>query len=229
MEWLATAEFSYNDKKHVATDRTPFELNFGKHPWKGDLMVQTRIPRVEEFMKNLQKSWEHTTHAIEETQRNMKWQFDKKRRNPQGLKTGDHVWLENKNIHSNRPSKKLDNKRYRPFRIVKDIDSEAFQLELLEGWMIHNVFNEDLLTQCVEPKFKGQHKDPASPPMIINEEKEYEVEEVRKHRKRGRGTQYLVHWKGYRDKHDQWIAESELPHAKQVIEDYWTRYLSQNL
>jgi len=39
----------------------------------------------------------------------------------------------------------------------------------------------------VEPKFKQQHKEPASPPMIINEEEEYEVE-VRKHRKRGRGT-----------------------------------------
>jgi len=35
----------------------------------------------------------------------------------------------------------------------------------------------------VEPKFKGQHKDPVSPPMIINEEEEYEVEEIRKHRK----------------------------------------------
>jgi len=45
----------------------------------------------------------------------------------------------------------------------------------------------------VEPKFKEQHKDPAPPPMIINEEEEYELEEVRKHRKRGRRTQYLVH------------------------------------
>ena len=159
----------------------------------------------------------------------MKWRFDKKRRNPQELKAGDHVWLENKNIHSNRPSKKLDNKRYRPFRIAKDIGSGAFQLELPEGWMIHNIFNEDLLTRCVELKFKGQHKDPVPPTTIINEEKEYEVEEVRKHRKRGRGTQYLVHWKGYGDEYDQWIAESGLPHAKQVIEDYWTRYLSQNL
>ena len=76
----------------------------------------------------------------------MKRQFDKRRRNSQGLKVGEHVWLENKNIQSNRPSKKLDNKRYGPFRITKDIDLEAFQLELLEGWMIHNVFNEDLLT-----------------------------------------------------------------------------------
>ena len=188
MEWLATAEFLYNDKKHAVTDRTLFELNFGRHPWKGDLMVQTGIPRVEEFIKNLQKSWEHTTYAMEETQRNMKWQFDKKRRNPQGLKVGDHMWLENKNIHLNRPSKKLDNKRYRPFRITKNIGSGAFQLELPEGWMIHNIFNEDFLTQCVELKFKGQHKNPAPPPTIINEEEEYEVEEVRKHRKQGRGT-----------------------------------------
>ena len=166
---------------------------------------------------------------MEEAQKNMKRQFDKKRRNPQGLKVGDHVWLENKNIQSNRPSKKLDNKRYGPFKILKDIGSGAFQLELPEGWMIHNIFNEDLLTRCVEPKFKGQHKEPAPPPTIINEEEKYEVEEVRKHRKRGRGTQYLVHWKGYGDEHDQWIVETGLPHAKQVVEDYWTRYSSRNL
>ena len=76
----------------------------------------------------------------------MKKQFDKKRRNPQKLKVGDNVWLENKNIHSNQPSKKLDNKRYRLFKILKDIRSGTFELELPKGWMIHNVFNEDLLT-----------------------------------------------------------------------------------
>jgi len=87
----------------------------------------------------------------------------------------------------------LNNKKYKPFRISKDIGLGAFQLELPEGWIIHNVFNKDLLTQCMEPKFKGQHKDPAPLPMIINEEEEYEVEEVKKYRKRRRGTQYLVH------------------------------------
>ena len=145
-DWLATAEFSYNDKKHAATGKTLFELNFGRHSWKGDLMVQMGLPQVEKFTKHLQKSQEHTTHAMKESQRNMKQQFDKKRQNPQGLKAGDHVWLENKNIHSNRPSKKLDNKRYRLFKISKDIGSGAFELELPEGWIIHNIFNEDLLT-----------------------------------------------------------------------------------
>jgi len=72
MDWLAIAEFSYNDKKHAATGKTPFELNFGRHLWKGDLMVQMGISWVEEFMKYLQKSWEHATHAMKEFQKNMK-------------------------------------------------------------------------------------------------------------------------------------------------------------
>ena len=41
--WLSAADFQYNDKKHVATGRIPFKLNFGRHPWKGDLMVQMKI------------------------------------------------------------------------------------------------------------------------------------------------------------------------------------------
>ena len=64
-------------------------------------MVKTDISQVEDFLSELQRSWEQATKAIEEVQKNMKKQFDRKRRNPQGLKVGDHVWLENKNIHSN--------------------------------------------------------------------------------------------------------------------------------
>jgi len=81
--------------------RTPFKLNFRRHPWKGDFMVQMKIPRVEEFLIRLQKSWEQIAKAIEEAQKTMKRQFDKRRRNSQRLKISDNVWLENKNIHLN--------------------------------------------------------------------------------------------------------------------------------
>jgi len=76
-------------------------------------------------------------------------------------------------------------KKYGPFRIVKNIGQEVFQLILLEGWIIHNMFNEDLLTRYKELQFKEQHMEPAPPPMIINEEEKYKVEEVRKYRKQG--------------------------------------------
>jgi len=67
------------------------------------------------------------------------------------------------------------------WKISKNIGQRAFQLKLLEGWMIHNVFNEDLLTRNREPQFKGQHMEPVLPFTIINEKEEYEVKEVRKH------------------------------------------------
>jgi len=43
------------------------------------------------------------------------------------------------------------------------------------------MFNKDLLTQCRELHFKGQHMDLVLPLKIINEEEEYKVEEVRNH------------------------------------------------
>ena len=42
-EWLSTA---YNDKRHMTTDHILFELNFGKHPWKGDLTIKMELPKV---------------------------------------------------------------------------------------------------------------------------------------------------------------------------------------
>ena len=147
-EWLAAAEFQYNDKKHAATGQTPFELNFGQHSWKEDITVQTEFQKLEEFLIGLQRSWKEATKAMEGAQEMMKKQFDKKRRNPQGLQEEENIWLKAKNIHSNRPSKKLDQKRYGSFKILKVIRQGVFQLKLLKGWMIHNMFNEDLLTQC---------------------------------------------------------------------------------
>ena len=35
-------------------------------------MVQTTIPQVEEFMKELQKSWKQATSALEEAQKKIK-------------------------------------------------------------------------------------------------------------------------------------------------------------
>ena len=62
---------------------------------------------------------------------------------------------------------------------------------------------------------------------IINKEEEYEIKEVRKYQKQGQRTQFLVHWKGYGDEYDQWIAKMGLPHAKEMIKDYWQKISSQ--
>jgi len=59
------------------------------------------FPKIEEFLTRLQKSWKEAMKLIEKAQKNMKKQFDKKRKNPQELKVGNNVWLESKNIYLN--------------------------------------------------------------------------------------------------------------------------------
>jgi len=79
MEWLVVAEFQYNDKKHAITEHTPFELKFGRHLWKENLTVQTKFPKLKEFLSGLQRSWEEAIKSIEIAKEAMKRQFDKKR------------------------------------------------------------------------------------------------------------------------------------------------------
>jgi len=67
------------------------------------------------------------------------------------------------------------------------------------------------------------------PPEIINEKEKYKIEAIRKHRKQGNNTQYLVHWKGYSDEDDKWILESRLGHAKELLKDYWHIALGRSL
>ena len=77
-EWIAAAEFHYSDKKHAATGQTPFVLNFGRHPWKGNLEIQMKIPKLEEFLIKLQRSRKEAMKSTEAAQKNMKKQFNKK-------------------------------------------------------------------------------------------------------------------------------------------------------
>ena len=58
---------------------------------------------------------------MEKAKEAMKKQFNKKRQNLQELKQENNMWLETKNIQSKWSSKKLDQKRYGPFEITKDI------------------------------------------------------------------------------------------------------------
>jgi len=79
-------EFQYNDKKHSAIECIPFELKFGQHLWKGDLTIETELPKLKTFLEELWRSWKIAKTLIEKAKEAMKKQFNKKRQNPQGLK-----------------------------------------------------------------------------------------------------------------------------------------------
>ena len=64
-------------------------------------MVKTELSKLEELLEELKKSWSQAKRSMDIAKEAIKKQFDKKRRNPQGLRIGDNMWLETKNIHLN--------------------------------------------------------------------------------------------------------------------------------
>jgi len=100
-KWLATAEFQYNDKEHAVTGHSPFYVNYGRHPWKGNLTVETEIPSLEDLLKKMETMREEAKTAMERTKETMKRQYDKRTCQSQGLKTGEQVWLKTRNIQTN--------------------------------------------------------------------------------------------------------------------------------
>ena len=71
-------EFQYNNKKHMATERISFKLNFERHSLKENLTVQTEFPKLKEFLIRLQKSWKKATKSIKIAKEAIKRQFNKK-------------------------------------------------------------------------------------------------------------------------------------------------------
>ncbi len=91
---------------------------------------------------------------------------------------GDHVWLDSTNLSLPRPKKKLDNKHVRPFEILEKAGASAYKLKLLPHWRIHPHINEKLLTPYVLLAFPNQELPPPPLPDLINDEEEFEIEEV---------------------------------------------------
>lgn len=155
----------------------------------------------------------------------MKQQYDSKKKEARTYREGENVWLETTNLKLNRPSKKLAERRLGPFKIIQKIGNSSYKLQLPSSWKsIHSTFNESLLTPYVEASFKSQKKPKPLPPDLIEGEKEYEIENIHDSRKKGRGIQFLIHWKGYPSEEDSWEPRRHLDHAKKLLQDFHRKY-----
>jgi len=63
----------------VAIKHTLFELNFGRYLWKRDLIVKIELPKLEDFLKRLQRSWEVAKKLMGIAKEAIKKQLNKKK------------------------------------------------------------------------------------------------------------------------------------------------------
>ena len=221
VDWLPLAVFSYRNKRHESTKHTPFYMNHGFHPFTGvETNWKGKTESVDQFVERMKEISEQATESMKHAQELMKRKYDQHQQPAREYQPGDLVWLEATNISTDRPKKKLEHKRYGPFKIVSKVGAGAYKLKLprtLRG--LHPVFNEDLLTPANPPEFNNQEKLVTSAPQST--EQEPEPEEICDARVESGILRYLVKWKDQPWSERTWVPHGQLlGKYKALLDDF---------
>lgn len=215
---LAVAEFCHNNRQHSSTKLTPFFLLSGSHPRAfTSITPTTQLPTIERRISDLIKLREETQSSLKVAADLMIEHAKVPSFTPYAK--GQMVWLSAKNIRSTHPSAKLAPRRYGPFSITDVLSPLTYRLKLPKTWKIHPVFHALLLHPYKETTEHGPNFL-RPPPDIINDEEEYEVEQILESRFIRKRIQYLVKWKGYPDSNNLWLPKSLLRNAKELITQF---------
>jgi hypothetical protein len=222
VQLLPLAEFAYNNSVHSATLTTPFMANYGVNPASGFSQTSTLTDEPNELSDLMKKLDEFLQGNLEHARAEMKKYADRHRQDAIKYKSGDKVLLSLENMKTRRPKAKWSDKRTGPYTIVKEAHpgSESYVLDLPKSWNVYPVFHTSLLTPYRENNIDGRDQV-HPPPVIIDGDEEYEIEQIVASRRRYGKIQYLVKWKGYPiDEKNDWFNEDGLAHAQELLDDF---------
>jgi hypothetical protein len=113
---------------------------------------------------------------------------------------GDRVWLCQKNVKTTQLSVKLDYKLIGLYTILERVGSRVYKLDLPPSIQLHLVFHI-LLLEPAEPNSEPilGHIQPPLPPVIIDNEEEWELKEIVDSCHHQNQLQYWVKWTGFYD------------------------------
>jgi hypothetical protein len=217
---LPTLEFTYNNRRHADRLKTPFELILGDSPIAIPTSFEySKYPSIEEKMRRLINDREEALAAHELARTRM---MTRKKNTFIPFRQGQKVWLDMRNMKTSY-HRKMAPRREGPFEIEEVLGPVTYRLKLPDNWKTHNVFHAILLKPYEENEVYGKNFS-LPPSEIVNGEESYEVETILRHRKRGRGYQYLVKWAGYSITEASWEPESSFNNDGDLLHAYKTRH-----
>ena len=213
---LSTLEFTHNNRRHADRKHSPFELIQGESPIALPITFEhTKFPTIEDKIKLLIRNREEALAAHELARSRM---AARKKDTFTPFVKGQKVWLDLRNLKTSY-HKKITPKREGPFEIEEVLGPVTYRLKLPESWKIHNVFHAILLRPYIENETHGGNF-PRPIPELIEGEEVYEVDSIIKHRRRGRGYQYYIKWKGYPITEATWENETAFSDDGDMLEQY---------
>ncbi len=216
-DWLPTVAMNINNRTAASTGISPFFFMHGYHvdpiP-EVDKRSKPGSPAAvgEEFVSRMKEASNWAQATMPAAQDRQQASANRKRKPAPVYKEKDKVWLDLRNVRTNRSSKKLD-WLHAKYTVTRVVSPHSVQLDVPSG--IHPTFHVDLLRPAAEDPFPSQQTDDSQPlPVIIGEDAEWLIEEILCARwKKVQGDhvrrEVLVKWAGYAE------------HSWEPLREYW--------
>uniref|UniRef100_A0A8C5M8S7 Integrase catalytic domain-containing protein n=1 Tax=Leptobrachium leishanense TaxID=445787 RepID=A0A8C5M8S7_9ANUR len=178
VDFLPTAEFTYNSQQHETTKESPFFISYGFHPTSiPNLPEPSSVPEVSLHVTSLQRGFDLAKTNLLQAQSRNKKAADLRRHPAPDYHIGDLILLSTKHLHLSCPSKKLAPRYLGTFRVASIVNPVAVKLVLPPSLQVHPVFQVSLLKPWTPDPFPTRTPSPPSP-IVVNDTLEYEVEKI---------------------------------------------------
>jgi hypothetical protein len=242
-QYLAAAEYVYNNTYNTSIKSTPFKLDTGQDPLDthsdavlkivGQLADDSEFnydDLATDFINNWDDSLKIAKQCISEATEVMKQRYDKFRMDMEAntIKVGSKVYLDGAHLKVVDTTgklgarKTLDERRLGPYEVTEVLgNGTAFRLKLPAHQKFHDVQSISKLEIVRESReFPDAHVDNPFLPVIIMDQEEYEIELILRH-KTVRGKRlFLVKYLGYDSSFNEWKHRSELSNATELVQQY---------
>ena len=145
LDWLGTAEFTYNNKAHLSTKTLLFKANYGQDPRiEFEERKKRKYEGAEKFVMKIKEIQKEAKVVLGKTQEEMKKYMDRKRKEVDEYKVEDLVMLSTKDLRYQMVGRRMEKLMERfvgPYKVKKIVLANVVELELSSTITIHPVVN----------------------------------------------------------------------------------------
>ncbi len=199
--------------------RMSFEFDVIEYESFHERLQMTKVENISEHMnktlkfarESLVKTWEQMMKQVNKHRKEVNYKIESK------------MFLNERNIVTARSFKKLNDKMLDSF-INLDLVDSSYKLKLSESMHVHDVFYSDLLRSVVND-FLSDQKNEFSGSIVINDENEWEIDDILNSRRYQRRLQYRVKWNDYNNDLNWYNADDdEFMNAQKIVDDFHIQY-----
>lgn len=182
--------------------------------------IREEVAPAQSIADVMENVWKFAKESLAVAQQKQADQANRHRA-PVDIEVGDLVWLNMKNIKTERSSKKLDSKSEGPFKVIQQINPVAFKLELPATMKTHPVFHASLLSKAAQDPLPGQLPPPAQPIIVDNEEEWVVKQIIDIKKKQGGAIKARAEWENWAETDLTWYPIKNFDNAPRKLQDYF--------